>query len=92
MATDGQGNLNDPALSEWDTLFTSETSPIHGILKIAGNSADTVISKLNEIKKILGHPCIIADIATQTPPSTSVNSRLDGQVRPESLGLKGHEQ
>lgn len=89
MATDGPKNLNDPPPGKWDPLFN--TDPIHGILKVAGSSPEIVNSKLDDIKSILGHPTVIADIAAQSLP-TSMNSRLDGQVRPKDQGLKGHEQ
>ena len=89
MAVDGPKNLNDPPLAKWDPLFN--TDPVHGILKVAGNSPEIVNSKLDDIKSILGHPTIIADIAAQSPPTTT-NSRLDGQVRPRDQDLKGHEQ
>jgi hypothetical protein len=89
MATDGPKNLNDPLPASWDPLFN--TGLIHGILKVAGSSPEMVNSKLDRIKGILGHPIIIADIAAQSP-STSANSRVDGQVRPKDQGLKGREQ
>lgn len=89
MATDGPKNLNDPAPASWDPLFN--TTPIHGILKVAGSSPEIVNSKLDGIKSILGYPTIIADIAAQSLP-TSANSRVDGQVRPKDQGLNGHEQ
>ncbi|ERF74220.1 hypothetical protein EPUS_03410 [Endocarpon pusillum Z07020] len=88
MARDGPENLNDPAPTSWDPLFNA--SPIHGILKVAGHCQEIVNSKLDEIKKILGYPNIIADIAAQSLP-TSANSRVDGQVRPKDQGLNGRE-
>ena len=86
---DGPNELNDPPVAEWDPLFN--TDPIHGLLKVAGNSQEIVDSRLGEIKSILGHPSIIADIAGQSLP-TSTNSRLDGHVRPKEQRLNGHEQ
>ncbi|KAK4696204.1 hypothetical protein P7C71_g1673, partial [Lecanoromycetidae sp. Uapishka_2] len=88
MGIDGPKNLNDPPQSTWDPLFKS--SPIHGLLKVAGSSPEMVESKLNEIKSVLGHPTIIKDIAGQSPPNV-VNSRVDGRVRPWKLRLNGHE-
>ena len=88
MAVDGPRNLNDPRHSTWDPLF--KNAPIHGILKVAGNSLEEVERKLNEIKDVLGHSAgVIKDIAGQSPPTT-VDSRVDGHVRP--WDLKGHEQ
>ena len=89
MAFDGPRNLNDPPHSKWDPLFTK--SPIHGLLKVAGNSPVMVETKLKEIKSILGYPNNIKDIAGHSPP-TIENSRLDGQVRPLDQHLNGHEQ
>ena len=89
MAIDGPRNLNDPPHSTWDPLFN--IAPIHGLLKVAGNCTDIIESKLNDIKSILGHPTVIKDIAGQSPP-TSVDSRLDGQVRPWEQRMNGHEQ
>ncbi|KAI9656915.1 MAG: hypothetical protein M1831_004463 [Alyxoria varia] len=88
MATDGPKNLNDPHHSTWDPLFNK--APIHGLLKVAGHSSDIVESKLSDIKSVLGHPIIIKDIAGQSPP-TSVDSRLDGQVRPWETRMNGFE-
>ena len=93
MAAD---NLNDPRSNDprIDPLF-KDTSVIHGIIKIAANSSDLaksqtlVNSQLDAIKKILGHPTIIADIPARSLPSTA-NSRVDGQVRPAPV--RGHEQ
>jgi hypothetical protein len=48
-----------------------------------------VKTKLDRIKGLLGHPTVIADIAAQSLPA-SVNSRVDGQVRPGKF--KGKEQ
>ena len=87
MAVDGPRNLNDPPPSKWDPLFNKV--PIHGLLKVAGSCPEEVESKLNAIKSVLGHPTVIKDIAGQSPPTT-VNSRLDGQVRP--LKKRGFEQ
>ena len=89
MAIDGPKNLNDPPQSKWDDLFKVAT--IHGLLKVAGNSAAIIESKLNDIKSVLGHSTVIKDIAGLSPP-TRVNSRLDGQVRPRKDGKNGHEQ
>ena len=89
MGVDGPKNLNDPPHSDWDPLFT--VAPIHGLLKVAGNSLEIVESKLNDIKSVLGHPTIIKDIAGQSPP-TSVNSRIDGHVRPREDHMNGREQ
>ena len=86
---DGPNELNDLPVAEWDPLFN--TDPIHGLLKVAGNSQEIVNSKLGEIKSILGHPSNIADIAGQSLP-TSTNSRVDGHVRPKEQRLSGHEQ
>ena len=89
MAIDGPKHLNDPPPSTWDPLF--KIAPIHGLLKVAGNSPDIIERKLNDIKSVLGHPTVIKDIAGQSPP-TNVNSRLDGQVRPLEQRLNGYEQ
>ena len=89
MATDGPKSLNDPPPSKWDPLFN--TVPIHGLLKVAGSSQEVINSKLQDLKSILGHGSVIADIAARSLPS-SMDSRLDGQVRPREQGLKGHEQ
>ncbi|KAI9775231.1 MAG: hypothetical protein M1839_001349 [Geoglossum umbratile] len=82
MKKDGT-NLNDPEPKEWHPLFRSES--IHGLLKVAGSSADQVETKLNRIKGLLGHPTVIADIEAQSLPA-SVNSRVDGQVREKFKG------
>lgn len=89
MAQDGPDHLFDPPAADWDPLFN--TTPIHGILKIAAESQESVDSKMDDIKRILGHPNVIADIPASSLP-TAQNSRLDGQVRPKEEGLKGHEQ
>jgi hypothetical protein len=86
MKKDGP-NLNDSEWKDWDPLFQSQS--IHGLLKVAGSSADQVKTKLERIKGLLGHPTVIADIEAQSPPA-SVNSRVDGQVREK--GFKGKEQ
>ena len=89
MAKDGEKNLNDPPKDKWDPLFKS--NPIHGILKVAGESPETIQKKLDEVKGILGYPHVIADIPAQSPPA-NVDSRLDGRLRPREKGLQGHEQ
>lgn len=82
-------NLNDPNSDEWDDLFKTPAL-IHGLLKVAGSSSDMVETKLNTIKTILAGT--VADIPAKSPPTT-VNSRIDGQVRPkEPIKLNGHEQ
>ncbi|KAI9891154.1 MAG: hypothetical protein M1814_002997 [Vezdaea aestivalis] len=83
MAAD-KDDFNDPAIDQWDALFNN--SPIHGLLKVAGDCPQSVDYKLITIKQILGDS--IADIAANSPP-TNVNSRLDGHVRPQPF--KGHE-
>jgi hypothetical protein len=83
-------DLADPPKEQWDPLFNS-TTPIHGVLKVAGGSPEMVDSKLNDIKSILGHPTLIVDIAGRSLPTTA-NSRVDGHVRPKDQGLNGHEQ
>ena len=88
MAIDGPKNLNDPLLDDWDPLFKQR---IHGLLKVAGSSPSMVEKKLDDIKSVLGHPTVIKDIAGQSPP-TSVNSRVDGQVRPYENKMNGREQ
>ena len=89
MAADGS-NLNDPAVANWDPLFKT-TSPIHGVIKVAGSDASVVNSKLIAIQAILKVGTVITDIPGQSLPMT-VNSRIDGQVRPKEKGLNGHEQ
>ena len=89
MTVDGPRNLNDPDVDEWHHLFSKHR--IHGLLKVAGSCADEVEKKLNEIKSVLGHSTVIKDIAAQSAP-TSVNSRVDGQLRPYALKRHGHEQ
>ena len=80
MTKDGPAELNDPPADQWDSLFN--TNPIHGILKVAGKSPETVANKLDVIKAILGHGTVITDIEAE--------SKLDGKLRPDLL--KGHEQ
>ena len=88
MAVDGPKSLNDPPLSDWDPLFKHR---IHGLLKVAGSSPSMIEKKLEGIKSVLGHPTIIKDIAGQSPP-TSLNSRVDGKVRPYKHQMNGREQ
>ena len=97
MATDTPGltNLNDPPQTSWDPLFNTTTTtsktPIHGVIKVAGSSLEIVNNKLTDIKNTLNYPTLIVDIAGNSLP-TNDNSRVDGQVRPKSQGLNGHEQ
>ena len=88
MATDGPKNLNDPPVSDWDPLFKHR---IHGLLKVAGSSPSMVKQKLDDIKNVLGYPTVIQDVAGQSPP-TSVDSIVDGQVRPYKEKMNGREQ
>ena len=88
MASDGPEFLNDPPHDDWDPLFKQR---IHGLLKVAGSSHSMIEKKLDDIKSVLGHPTVIKDIAGQSPP-TSVDSRVDGQVRPYKSKMNGHEQ
>ena len=95
LAKDGPANLNDPAPANWDPLFRpaegAQRTRIDGMLKVAGDSRDSVNTKLDDIKNILGFPTIIHDIAAQSLPTTT-NSRVNGVVRPKAQGLNGHEQ
>lgn len=83
-----QGNLNDPLPDKWDDIFKTNI-PIHGLLKVAGSSIEKVDEKLNAIKSVLGST--IVDIPATSAPTT-VQSRIDGQVRPKEKNLNGHEQ
>lgn len=59
---------------DWDAAFLQE---IHGVTLVAGDSHDTVNSKLADVKQILG--ATVKEITT-----------LSGDVRPGDQ--KGHEQ
>ena len=76
--------LNDPSSSGWDSPFKmtdSKTPPIHGVLKVAGNTPTIVAAHLKKIKDFLGGT--IVDVIS---PGSSVNGRVrDGKQ-------KGHEQ
>ncbi|KAL9045577.1 MAG: hypothetical protein Q9214_001401 [Letrouitia sp. 1 TL-2023] len=85
-----EDKLNDPPVARWDPLFKA-TTPVHGVIKVAGSDPDMVNSRLVLIQLILKLGTLITDIAGQSPP-TSVSSRIDGQVRPKDKGLNGHEQ
>ncbi|KAL8788622.1 MAG: hypothetical protein Q9195_007217 [Heterodermia aff. obscurata] len=87
MPIDGPKNLNDPLRSEWDPLFRHR---IHGLLKVAGSCPSMVEKKLDDIKSVLGHPTVIKDIAGHSPP-TSVDSRVDRQIRTYESKMNGHE-
>ena len=86
-----QGTLNDPDPTKWDPPFDfdGKSGRIHGLLKVAGDSTDSVDKKLNAIKLDLGDT--IKDVASPSSP-TLISSRIDGQVRPKEKGLNGHEQ
>ena len=89
MIADGTKNLNDPSRIQWDGLFWR--GAVHGLLKVAGSSPETIESKLKDIKDKLGHPTNIKDLPYQSSP-TNANSRVDGHVRPWEQRLNGHEQ
>ena len=88
MALDGSTHLHDPPRSVWDSLFKV---PIHGLLKVAGNSQEEVEKKLKILQEALGHGSLIKDLSGTSSP-TNLPSRVDGQVRPMASRLRGHEQ
>jgi hypothetical protein len=90
MAAD-QTFLKDPPIGDWDKLFKSESTPIHGMLKVAGSDKDQVEIKLQAILKVLQHGTVTLDVAETSPPMTE-KSRINGNVRPKERGLNGKEQ
>ena len=78
MADDGPKNLNDPPVDSWDPLF--RTTVIDGLLKVAGSDSQMINDKLEQLKRILGHPQVITDIEGNSPPSLT-QSKLEGHTR-----------
>ena len=88
MCDDGPDNLNDPPVDSWDPLF--RTTTIHGLLKVAGSDSPIINDRLEDLKRILGHPQgVIADIEGNSPPSLT-NSKLEGSTRRGKF--RGREQ
>ncbi|CAO2652321.1 Nn.00g006040.m01.CDS01 [Neocucurbitaria sp. VM-36] len=81
-------SLSDPDFTQWDPLFKSKSTPIHGLLKIAGSDADEVNKKLQAILKVLQHGTVTLDVKGISPPNT-VESRIDGAVKPKGFNLDG---
>jgi hypothetical protein len=79
--------LIDPPKDDWDDLFKSSTAnPIHGLLKVAGDSKEQVNKHLDSIKKTLNHSGpTVKDIPGKSEP-TEIPSRVDGWTRPNDRG------
>jgi hypothetical protein len=90
----GRKKLADIEDSKWDPLFRpGKTTPIHGMLKVAGSDEKMVDKKLEAILNHLHHGEVIVDIkdGVSEPVSTSTKnfkSRIDGSTRPKN----GREQ
>jgi hypothetical protein len=94
------GMANDLALRDpkpttdnpWDVPFNS--SPIDGVILVAGNTATNVSTKLAQIQGQFGFGSAAARGATATivavNNTSSTSSQCDGKVRPGNL--QGHEQ
>jgi hypothetical protein len=85
--TNDSNKLQDN-LDQLDPLFqTGKTTPIHGVLKVAGSDEKQVDDKLEAILKELQYDKkVIVDIVngTSEPASTSKKpfiSRIDGKTR-----------
>ena len=93
MAKD-KDRFNDPPATSWEPPFQQtipppKTTPIHGVIKVAGSDPNIVNDKLVGIQVALQRNTKGALI--QDLPGV-VGSRIDGQVRPKELSLNGREQ